>query len=96
MYSKINQKFYLPAPGGKYLFSYDPHSKEENILAAQEVVYRGHPELNQSEWELLSSCTRTEYLVESPFSGERFLVKWCFLYTPLVLFNNKKDCYNIC
>lgn len=76
MYSKINQKFYLPAPGGKYLFSYDPHSKEENILAAQEVVYRGHPELNQSEWELLSSCTRTEYLVESPFSGERFLVKW--------------------
>ena len=87
MYSKRDQKFYLPAPGGKYLFSYHLHSKEEDFPEVQEVVYRGHPELDQSEWELLSSCTRTEHLVESPFSDERFLVKWFYLYTPLVNVN---------
>ncbi|KAH0876695.1 hypothetical protein HID58_064089 [Brassica napus] len=72
MYSKRDKKFYLPAPGGKYLFSYNLHFKEEDIPEVQEVVYRGHPELDQSEWELLSSCTRTEHLVESPFL--RFMV----------------------
>ncbi|KAH0876697.1 hypothetical protein HID58_064091 [Brassica napus] len=75
MYSKRDKKFYLPAPGGKYLFSYHLHSKEEDIPEVQEVVYRGHPELDQSEWELLSSCTRTEYLVESSFSGVYHITK---------------------
>ncbi|KAL0703388.1 hypothetical protein Bca4012_069813 [Brassica carinata] len=74
MYSKRDKKFYLPAPGGKYLFSYNLHFKEEDIPEVQEVVYRGHPELDQSEWELLSSCTRTEHLVESPFLVNRFMV----------------------
>ncbi|CAA0168601.1 unnamed protein product [Arabidopsis thaliana] len=41
-----------------------------------ELFYRDHPVLDQSEWELLSSCSRTEYLVESPSGGDRFLVKW--------------------
>lgn len=76
MYSKRDQKFYLPAPGGNYLFSYDLHFKSDDSPGLHELFYRDHPVLDQSEWELLSSCSRTEYLVESPSGGDRFLVKW--------------------
>ncbi|XP_010475252.1 PREDICTED: uncharacterized protein LOC104754700 isoform X2 [Camelina sativa] len=76
MYSKRDRKFYLPAPGGNYLFSYNLHCKTDDLPELHELFYRYHPKLDQSEWELLSSCSRTEYLVESSSSGERFLVKW--------------------
>jgi len=80
MYSKRDQKFYLPAPGGNYLFSYDLHFKSDDSPGLHELFYRDHPVLDQSEWELLSSCSRTEYLVESPSGGDRFLVKWYSIY----------------
>ncbi|CAH2038838.1 unnamed protein product [Thlaspi arvense] len=76
MYSKRDQRLYLPSPGGNYLFSYHLHAKTEDHPELHELVYRGHPELDHSEWELLDSCSRREYFVESPSSGERYLVKW--------------------
>ncbi|ESQ36370.1 hypothetical protein EUTSA_v10009589mg, partial [Eutrema salsugineum] len=46
------------------------------IPELHELSFRDHPVLDRSQWELLNSCFRTEYLVESPSDGERFLVKW--------------------
>ncbi|CDY15545.1 BnaA08g28290D [Brassica napus] len=56
-----------------HFFSY--HLNDENI-EHHKLVYRDHPELDQSEWKTLSMCSRREYLVESPSSDERYLVKW--------------------
>ncbi|CAN8245772.1 unnamed protein product [Cochlearia groenlandica] len=77
MYSKRDKRFYLTCPGGKYLLSYNLNSQaQDNPLELHEFVLRDHPEFDQSEWESLSSCSRTEYFVESPSDGERFLIKW--------------------
>ncbi|KAL0700160.1 hypothetical protein Bca4012_056282 [Brassica carinata] len=79
MYSKRDQCFYLPAPGGYHLLSYDLNfqkDKEEDPKF-HELRFRDLPDLPQSEWELLlGSCCKTEYLVESAATGEHFLVKW--------------------
>ncbi|CAF2105418.1 unnamed protein product [Brassica oleracea var. botrytis] len=75
MYSKRDHRLYLPAPGGKHLFSYHLNSTADPA-ELHELVYRGPPEMVQSEWEVLSSCSRREYLVESSSSDERYLVKW--------------------
>ncbi|CAH2034262.1 unnamed protein product, partial [Thlaspi arvense] len=76
MFSKRDQKFYLPAPGGHRLLSYDLNFAKDKDPEFHELQFRNIPELTQSEWELLGSCCRTEYLVESASTGEHFLVKW--------------------
>ncbi|XP_019094465.1 PREDICTED: uncharacterized protein LOC104757246 [Camelina sativa] len=76
MYSKRDQRFYLPAPGGHHLFSYDLNFKKDMAPNFHNLQFRDLPELPQSEWELLNLCCRTEYLVESVSTGEHFLVKW--------------------
>lgn len=48
MYSKSDQKFYLPAPRSHDLFSYDLHFKEE----FHELQFRNFPESVKSELEL--------------------------------------------
>ncbi|ANM58297.1 hypothetical protein (DUF295) [Arabidopsis thaliana] len=73
MYSKRDQRFYLPAPGGNYLCSWDLHF--DNDPKFNELVFLNLPELPQSEWELLNSCFKEDHWVESP-SGQSFLVKW--------------------
>ncbi|CAH8251263.1 unnamed protein product [Arabidopsis lyrata] len=73
MYSKRDQRFYLPAPGGNYLCSYDLHFDNDPMF--NELVFLNLPELPQSEWELLNSCFKEDHWVESP-SGQSFLVKW--------------------
>ncbi|KAL0814773.1 hypothetical protein Bca101_071216 [Brassica carinata] len=76
MYSKRDQCFYLPSPGGHHLFSYDIKDKDHPNPKFHVLQFRDLPELPQSEWEILvSSCYRTEYLVESASTGEHFLVK---------------------
>ncbi|KAJ0236112.1 hypothetical protein HA466_0261080 [Hirschfeldia incana] len=72
MYSKRYKRFYLSAPGGIHFFSYHLNDNIEH----HELAYRDHPELDQSEWKILSMCSRREYLVESSCGDERYLVKW--------------------
>ncbi|KAG7598610.1 hypothetical protein ISN44_As06g028380 [Arabidopsis suecica] len=75
MFSKRDQRFYLPAPGGNHLFSYDLNFKQVKNPNFHELQFRDLPELPQSKLELLYSCCRTEYLVESVSTGEHFLVR---------------------
>ncbi|KAF8086298.1 hypothetical protein N665_0629s0010 [Sinapis alba] len=72
MYSKRYKRFYLAVHGGIHFFSYHLNENTEH----HELVYRDHPELDQSEWKILSMCSRREYLVESSSGDERYLVKW--------------------
>ncbi|KAJ0236114.1 Uncharacterized protein HA466_0261100 [Hirschfeldia incana] len=73
MYSKRDQRFYLPAPGGKFLCSWD--LQFHNDPKFNELVFHNLPQLPQSSWKLLDSCIREDHWVESP-SGQSFLVKW--------------------
>lgn len=77
MYSKRDQRFYLPAPGGNELYSWDLNlDKKNNSPEVHQVLFRDLPELAESEWGLLDMvCSRTEHLLESASTGERFLVK---------------------
>lgn len=70
MYSNRDRKFYLPLPGSTYLCSWDLHFTP----SFRKFMYTNRPKLSQSEHQLLDSCSRADYWVESP-SGERFLVK---------------------
>ncbi|XP_018454584.1 uncharacterized protein LOC108825734 isoform X2 [Raphanus sativus] len=74
MYSKRDQRFYLPAPGGKYLCSWDLHSNN-NDPKFNELVFHNLPQLPHYAWEVLDSCIREDHWVESP-CGQSFLVKW--------------------
>ncbi|KAL0695637.1 hypothetical protein Bca4012_062817 [Brassica carinata] len=76
MYSKRDQCFYSPSPGGRHLFSYNIKDKDHPNPKFHVLQFRDLPELPQSEWEILvGSCCRTEYMVESASTGEHFLVK---------------------
>ncbi|CAA7017453.1 unnamed protein product [Microthlaspi erraticum] len=76
MFSKKDQKFYVPSPGGKNLFALDPHFKEEEVKPKFFYLqFEKLAKLVVGELDDLSSCSRTDHLVESP-TGELFLVKW--------------------
>ncbi|KAL1202912.1 hypothetical protein V5N11_015166 [Cardamine amara subsp. amara] len=74
MYSKKDQRFYIPSPGGHLLCALDLYFKEgdqpEFIRVIDSIPDSVFPEL---AWQI--SYSRTDHLVESP-SGEQFLVKW--------------------
>ncbi|CAN6890414.1 unnamed protein product [Brassica oleracea] len=72
MYSKKDQRFYLPAPGSNYLCSWDLHNNDPKF---NELVFHNLPQLPHSAWEALDSCFREDHWVESP-SGQSFLVRW--------------------
>lgn len=80
MYSKRDERFYLPGLGGHHLLSYDLNfDKKAYKPEFHELQFRDFPRSLESELdlsELFSSSTRTEHLVESPSGDERFLVKW--------------------
>lgn len=71
VYSKTDQCFYLPSPGGNCLCKLDLHDNHN----VSKLAFRDLPELSNSELELLRSYSRAEHWVESS-SGERFLVQW--------------------
>ncbi|CAA7016916.1 unnamed protein product [Microthlaspi erraticum] len=76
MYSKRDDKFYSASTGGDFLISWDSSFEERNISSKwHELRFTNLPELTQSEWEILDSCSKTVQLVESP-SRQRFLIKW--------------------
>ncbi|XP_010453052.1 PREDICTED: uncharacterized protein LOC104735034 [Camelina sativa] len=77
-YSKTDQCFYLPGPGGNCLCSFDLHGN----LNVRELLFRDLPEFSMSEFELFRSYSRAEHWVESS-SGERFLVQWYSYDSPL-------------
>ncbi|XP_010453138.1 PREDICTED: uncharacterized protein LOC104735116 [Camelina sativa] len=71
MYSQRDQMFSLPASGCDHMASWD--LKGEPKL--QKLHFQNLPRLKKTEKELLFSCYRTPYLVESS-DGETFLVIW--------------------
>ncbi|KAL0844955.1 hypothetical protein Bca101_018201 [Brassica carinata] len=76
MYSKRDEKFYTTSVGGQFLVHYDAFFEEDMTGSeVHELRFINQPELTQSEWEILDSCSKTVHLVESP-SGQRFLIKW--------------------
>ncbi|KAJ4906417.1 DUF295 domain-containing protein [Raphanus sativus] len=79
MYSKRDEKFYTTSVDGRFLIYYDAFFEEDMTGSEmQELRFINHPELTQSEWEVLDSCSKTVHLVESPSASgqQRFLVKW--------------------
>ncbi|KAF8107840.1 hypothetical protein N665_0116s0045 [Sinapis alba] len=74
-FSKRDQTFNLSVPGGNNLCSWDLQFHKDNSPKFYELLFHNLPNLPQSMWELLASCHREDYWVESP-SGESFLVKW--------------------
>ncbi|XP_010499537.1 PREDICTED: uncharacterized protein LOC104777043 isoform X1 [Camelina sativa] len=81
MYSKKDQRFYLLAPGGNYLCSWDLNFKEDKKPKFHELVLHNLPSMPRSRRKQLDSYCREDHWVESP-SGESFLVKWYSEYTP--------------
>ncbi|CAH8253943.1 unnamed protein product [Arabidopsis lyrata] len=77
MYSKKDQRFYLLAPGGNYLCSWDlnfkedkkPKFKEDKKPKFHELVLHDLPNMPRSHSKLLDSFSREDHWVESP-SGE--------------------------
>ncbi|KAL9302939.1 hypothetical protein AtEden1_Chr2g0268871 [Arabidopsis thaliana] len=73
MYSKRDQRFYMPSSGGHHLWSWDGIISTDSQY--HDLRFHNLPQFSLSELQLLRSCYRTQHLVESP-SGQRFLVKW--------------------
>lgn len=77
MYSKKDQRFYIPTPGGEYLCSFGLDFKEEDKPKYDHIWKKDLPQYMFYELEEMNSFTRTDHLVESP-SGERFLISWYY------------------
>ncbi|VVB08124.1 unnamed protein product [Arabis nemorensis] len=77
MFSKKDQRFYVPTPGCKYLCSFDFNFKEKDKPEFVEVRKKDFPKYELYEWEEIHGCTRTDHMVESP-SGEQFLISWYY------------------
>jgi len=85
MFSKRDQRFYIPSYGGNYLCYLDLNSKEgdDHFNSRQEngqpsfidLDYENLPESVFKQLAGVSSCSKTDHLVESP-TGQLFLVKW--------------------
>ncbi|KAG7575212.1 hypothetical protein ISN44_As09g033260 [Arabidopsis suecica] len=73
MYSKRDQRFYMPCSGGHHLWSWSGIKSTDPQY--HHLRFHNLPQFSISELQLLRSCYRTQQLVESP-SGQRFLVKW--------------------
>lgn len=84
MYSKKDHRFYLPAPRANFLYSWDLlHLEKNESPEFHQLIFRDLPELPESEWGRLNIASRrTEHMVESVSTDERFFLKWLYiLYT---------------
>ncbi|KAG7536224.1 hypothetical protein ISN44_As13g001840 [Arabidopsis suecica] len=77
MYSKKDQRFYTPTPGGQYLCSFGLNFKEKDEPTYDLICKKDLPQYMLYELEEMNSFTRTDHLVESP-SGEQFLISWYY------------------
>ncbi|AEE83690.1 hypothetical protein (DUF295) [Arabidopsis thaliana] len=73
MYSKRDQRFYMPSSGGHHLWSWV--GLPSTTPQYHELKFHNLPQFSHSELQLFDSCYRAHELVESP-SGQRFLLKW--------------------
>ncbi|CAA7060308.1 unnamed protein product [Microthlaspi erraticum] len=71
IFSQRDQRFYTPSPGGNYLCYLD----ECDELEFLGLLFDDLPKSVSQELAEVSSCSRTDHLVDSP-TGELFLVKW--------------------
>ncbi|CAH2046234.1 unnamed protein product [Thlaspi arvense] len=71
----MDQKFYIPSPGGEYLCSFDLNFKEKDKPELVSLWTKLLPQSMLHNMADLFAMTRTDHLVESP-SGEQFLIKW--------------------
>ncbi|KAG7536223.1 hypothetical protein ISN44_As13g001830 [Arabidopsis suecica] len=95
MYSKKDQRFYVPAPGCNYLCSFDLNFKEKDKLEFVEVRKKDLPKYELFELMEMNAFTRTDHMVESP-SGEHFLISWYYgdefeLYKTLTVIHKTKS-----
>uniref|UniRef100_A0A0D3DMY4 KIB1-4 beta-propeller domain-containing protein n=1 Tax=Brassica oleracea var. oleracea TaxID=109376 RepID=A0A0D3DMY4_BRAOL len=72
MFSKEDNRFYIPSRGGNYL-CYLVEKQEK--LEVMDLKFDEFPASVYEEVAKLSSLSRTDHLVESP-TGQLFLVKW--------------------
>ncbi|KAL9288139.1 hypothetical protein AtEden1_Chr4g0303521 [Arabidopsis thaliana] len=75
MFSKKEKKFYVPTSGGNILCYLDPHSEDDDQIDFVELEFEDLPKSVFQELADVSTCSRTDHLVESP-TGQLFLVKW--------------------
>ncbi|KAG7542994.1 hypothetical protein ISN45_Aa07g029300, partial [Arabidopsis thaliana x Arabidopsis arenosa] len=75
MFSKTDQRFYIPSLGGNFLCYLDLNSKEDDEPKYIDLEFDNLPKSVIHELADVSSCSRTDHLVESP-TGQLFLVKW--------------------
>ncbi|CAH8363712.1 unnamed protein product [Eruca vesicaria subsp. sativa] len=84
MFSKKDQRFYVPTPGSDYLYSLDPNSKENDHpeFVSMFPNYFAEDHFDQDVDEMNSSTT-TVHFVEAA-SGKQFFVRWSseFPYWP--------------
>ncbi|CAH2046587.1 unnamed protein product [Thlaspi arvense] len=79
MYSKKDERFYVPTPGSEYLCSLDPNSKEKDPECIGLCTEDLTKHLDQDDINEVKLFCKTVHFVEAP-SGEQFLVKWFFKY----------------
>ncbi|KAF3568445.1 hypothetical protein DY000_02013488 [Brassica cretica] len=78
MYSKKDQRFYVPTPGSDYLYSLHPNSKENDHPEFVDMFPDYLPEEHlDHDVDEMNSCATTVHFVEAA-SGEQFFVKWFF------------------
>ncbi|XP_018509876.1 uncharacterized protein LOC108869651 [Brassica rapa] len=78
MYSKKDQRFYVPTPGSDYFYSLDPNSKENDHPEFVDMFPDYLPEEHlDHDADEINSCATTVHFVEVA-SGEQFFVKWFF------------------
>ncbi|CAH8279558.1 unnamed protein product [Arabidopsis lyrata] len=77
VYSRKDQMFYLLTTGCPYIAALDlKNNKDPTFL---QIQFQNFPLVPQHEWEILASCSRSDYIAESS-SGERFIVQWYLTY----------------
>ncbi|ESQ39749.1 hypothetical protein EUTSA_v10001157mg [Eutrema salsugineum] len=81
MYSKKDQRFYVPTPGCSYLCSFDLNFKEKDkpefIEVRKNYLPKNGDEFYMYDLAEMNFSTRTHHFVESP-SGEQFLISWYY------------------
>ncbi|ESQ39750.1 hypothetical protein EUTSA_v10001118mg, partial [Eutrema salsugineum] len=77
MFSKKDQKFYIPSPGGAYLCSFDLNFKEKDTPELVSLWINLLPPIVLHSLADLIPMTRTDHMVESP-SGEQFFINWYY------------------
>ncbi|CAL9243446.1 unnamed protein product [Arabidopsis halleri] len=77
VYSRKDQMFYLLTTGCAYIAALDLKNNKDPTFF--QIQFQNFPLIPQHEWEILASCSRSDYIAESS-SGERFIVQWYLTY----------------